>query len=59
MSAVISCVMPVYNAKAYLAAAVESVLGQNYPYFELILVDDGSTDRSPPSAANTPAGMTG
>lgn len=47
MPAVISCVMPVYNAEQYLPAAVESVLGQNYPYFELILVDDGSTDRSP------------
>ena len=46
MPAVISCVMPVHNAKAYLSAAVESVLAQNYPYFELILVDDGSTDGS-------------
>lgn len=47
MPAVISCVMPVYNAEAYLAAAVESVLSQDYPYFELLLVDDGSADRSP------------
>ena len=46
MPAVISCVMPVYNAEKYLPAAVESVLGQNYPYFELILLHDGSTDRS-------------
>lgn len=46
MPAVISCVMPVYNAEQYLSAAVESVLSQNYPYFELILVDDGSTDSS-------------
>ena len=46
MPAVISCVMPVYNAEKYLAAAVESVLGQSYPYFELLLVDDGSTDGS-------------
>lgn len=46
MPAVISCVMPVYNAEQYLAAAVESVLSQNYPYFELILADDGSTDGS-------------
>lgn len=47
MPAVISCVMPVYNAEQYLSAAVESILSQNYPYFELILVDDGSTDSSP------------
>lgn len=47
MPAVISCVMPVYNAEKYLSAAVESILSQNYPYFELILVDDGSTDPSP------------
>lgn len=47
MPAVISCVMPVYNAEKYLSAAVESILSQNYPYFELILVDDGSTDSSP------------
>lgn len=59
MPAVISCVMPVYNAEKYLSAAVESILSQNYPYFELILVDDGSTDSSPPSAANSPARTTG
>ena len=59
MPAVISCVMPVYNAEQYLSAAVESILSQNYPYFELILVDDGSTDSSPHSAANSPARTNG
>jgi len=38
--------MPVYNRKAYLGEAVESVLGQSYTNFELILADDGSTDGS-------------
>jgi GT2 family glycosyltransferase len=38
--------MPVYNAEAYLAEAVESILGQNYRDFELILLDDGCTDGS-------------
>jgi len=36
--------MPVYNGEQYLAEAIESVLRQSYTDFELILVDDGSTD---------------
>jgi glycosyltransferase involved in cell wall biosynthesis len=42
----ISVLMPVYNAGAYLAQAVESVLSQTYRRFELIAVNDGSTDGS-------------
>lgn len=42
----ISLVMPVYNVEAYLQEAVESVLHQTCPDWELILVDDGSTDSS-------------
>jgi glycosyltransferase involved in cell wall biosynthesis len=42
----ISVVMPVYNAGAYLGAAVQSVLGQTFGDFELIAVDDGSRDGS-------------
>lgn len=41
-----SIVMPVYNARKYLAAAVGSILNQSYRDFELILVDDCSTDGS-------------
>ncbi|MEQ1592429.1 MAG: glycosyltransferase [Thiobacillaceae bacterium] len=42
----ISVIMPYYNAVSYVEEAVESVLLQSYPYVELILVNDGSSDES-------------
>ena len=42
----ISVIMPVYNADDYIAQAIETVLGQTLTDFELICVDDGSTDKS-------------
>lgn len=42
----ISIIMPVYNSGLYLESAVNSILSQNLKDFELILVDDGSTDGS-------------
>ncbi len=39
-----SIVMPIFNVKCYLEESIESVLKQTYGDFELILVDDGSTD---------------
>lgn len=42
----VSVVMPVYNARAYLGDALDSVLQQTLGDFELILIDDGSTDGS-------------
>lgn len=50
-----SIIMPVYNAGAYLPAAVSSVLNQSEPDFELIFVDDGSTDKSPAVCARAAA----
>lgn len=42
----ISVIIPVYNVERYLEKCVDSVLGQTYKVIEVILVDDGSTDRS-------------
>lgn len=43
----ISCVIPVFNGADYLAESLESVLSQTHPPFEVIVVDDGSTDSTP------------
>ena len=42
----ISVIVPVYNAEKWLHCCIDSVLAQTYTDFELLLVDDGSTDRS-------------
>lgn len=42
----ISIIVPVYNAELYLRQCIDSILAQTHTDFELILVDDGSTDHS-------------
>src|ERR1700761_204383 len=46
MAPLVSVLMPVFNAQRYVAAAVNSILDQTLGDFELIIVDDGSTDQS-------------
>ena len=44
--AVLSIIVPVYNLENYLCKCIDSILGQTYRDFEVLLVDDGSTDSS-------------
>lgn len=43
----LSIVIPVYNTQNTLPRCMKSILGQTFSDYEIILVDDGSTDRSP------------
>lgn len=46
LNQLVSIIIPVYNVEAYIEKCLDSILIQSYPYFEVILVDDGSTDNS-------------
>ncbi len=47
-----SVVIPLYNKEAYIKRAIDSVLAQTLPCHEIIIVDDGSTDRGPEIASS-------
>lgn len=49
----ISVIIPAYNAQEHLAESIRSVLAQSFPDYELIVVDDGSTDRTATVAKET------
>ena len=40
----ISVIVPVYNVEKYLSNCIDSILAQTFTDFELLLIDDGSTD---------------
>jgi glycosyltransferase involved in cell wall biosynthesis len=46
MTPKISVILPVYNAQSYLRESIESILNQSFQDFELIIINDGSTDGS-------------
>lgn len=43
----LSVIVPIYNAQQYLEQCIRSILAQSFGDFEVLLMDDGSTDRSP------------
>lgn len=46
MNPKISVIVPVYNVEKYLRRCIDSILSQTFSDFELLLIDDGSKDRS-------------
>lgn len=42
----VSIIVPIYNVDRYLEKCLDSILGQTYRNLQILLIDDGSTDRS-------------
>jgi glycosyltransferase involved in cell wall biosynthesis len=50
----VSVIIPAYNAAAYVLRAIESALAQTHPALEILVIDDGSSDRTPGIVAQLP-----
>jgi glycosyltransferase involved in cell wall biosynthesis len=50
----VSVILPLYNKAAYIRRALDSIAGQTYPDFEVLIVNDGSSDGSETIAAGYP-----
>lgn len=46
LNEILSVVIPIYNSERYIRSTLDSVLKQTFPVYEVICVDDGSTDVS-------------
>lgn len=46
MNDIVSIITPVYNSEKFLEQCIQSIINQTYPYWQLILVNDGSSDKS-------------
>ena len=55
LNGLISCIIPVYNRERLITESVSSVLDQTYQNYEIIIVDDGSTDQTPEVIKNLAA----
>ena len=42
----VSIIVPIYNVESYLRKCLDSIINQSYSNLEIILIDDGSTDKS-------------
>lgn len=46
MKAILSIIIPVYNLEEVIGKCIESILKQSFTNFEVLIIDDGSTDRT-------------
>ena len=46
MKEIVSIITPCYNSERFISKTIESILNQTYPYWEMIIVDDGSQDNT-------------